>query len=59
MQPVQPAFAGESEPSDWLTDADRYLWYAPTKGGLVVRPRFLAEAFLEREPRFYTGTAPD
>ena len=59
IQRVLPAFDGEREPEDWLTDADRYLWYPEKGGGFVVRPRFLADLFLEREPLFYTNDPGD
>jgi hypothetical protein len=52
-QQVQPPFDGETEPRDWLTDRDRYAWYPEAGGSLVVRLRYLAEVFEQREPRFY------
>jgi hypothetical protein len=54
LQQVRPPFEGEEEPRDWLTDRDRYLWYTAAGGSLVVRMRFLSEAILQAEPRYYT-----
>jgi hypothetical protein len=55
-QQVQPPFDGETEPRDWLTDRDRYAWYPEAGGSLVVRLQYLAEAFENREPLFYSNS---
>jgi hypothetical protein len=55
-QQVQPPFDGETEPRDWLTDRDRYAWYPEAGGSLVVRLRYPAEAFENREPLFYSNS---
>lgn len=59
LQQVRPPFEGEEEPRDWLSDEDRYLWYTEAGGSLVARPRYLAAAFLEKDPRFYTNVYPE
>jgi cell wall-associated NlpC family hydrolase len=56
MQQVRPPFDGELEPRDWLTDRERYMWYPTAGGSLVVRLRYLAEIFQNRESRFYANT---
>jgi hypothetical protein len=61
LQQVRPSFEGELEPRDWQNDGDRYLWYPAGGGSVVVRLRYLADAFLRREPLFYTNlySSPD
>jgi hypothetical protein len=59
LQQVRPPFAGEEEPQDWQTDADRYLWYTAAGGSLVVRPRYLSSLFLAAEPRFFTNISAE
>jgi hypothetical protein len=59
LQQVRPPFDGEEEPRDWQTDGDRYLWYTDAGGSMVVRPRFLASAFMKAEPLFYTAVFPE
>jgi hypothetical protein len=59
LQQVRPPFDGEEEPRDWQTDGDRYLWYTDAGGSMVVRPRFLASAFMKAEPLFYTALFPE